>query len=1319
MSGAILSSVTLPNNQTWQFQYNTYGELTKITYPTGGYSRYDYAAFPGYVSNPDTGFAADFREITARYVCRAATGSCASEDVTTYSPSIDATKTNNQYMDVVSALGDRTRHQFSFLTSTDPYSNFYSTREVLLYRYQGQNTLLRTVQTDYNGLDIHGKTTNASLPIRDTTTLNDVTPNLITKTEWDYGTVADNISQKREYAYGVGAVGPLARRTDYTWLAVNPVNGQDYTSGSIHILNREASQVIRDSGGTIVAQTQYECDNYTSDSNHAPLQASGAIQHNSAFGTSYTARGNVTAVQRWRNTDSVWFTAYSQFDDAGNRLQSKDPAGHSTTFGYADSWGNAACTPVGGSGKAYVTSVTDALGHASTSTFNSCTGTRTSATNQNGKVTSFLYDLMDRLTQTSFPDGGQTSVSYNDVLPISATTTAKITSSMNIVSTTIGDGLGRTVESQLTSDPQGTTFTDINYDALGRTNQSYNPTRCSPPTGTCSEPTWGITTTQYDALNRVKKLIPPDGTTSTNNVTTSYSGNCTTVTDQAGKARESCSDSIGRLTQVFEDPGSSPHLNYETDYTYDPLGNLLTVNQKGNDPNSANWRTRIFTYNSLSQLLTANNPESGTITYTYDSNGNLATKVAPAPNQTGTTTVTTTLSYDALNRLTQKSYSDGTTPTVKYGFDAIAPPGCTLPTLTINNGIGKRTGMCDAVGAEAWSYDISAGTGWKTTDARTTNSVTKTSVLQVNLDGSEASLLYPGGRTITYTQSGAGRPLSAVDTANGVNYATASLYAPTGALSSFTNGSSIVSTLYYNNRLQPCRVSVKATGTAPSTCADTATGNILDFTYNFVDVSAHNNGNLAAITNNRFASARSQSFTYDTINRLATAKTTSTTGANCWDEAMGYDPWGNLLTIGRIGGYTCSNEELLNLTATSKNQVSGMSYDAAGNLLSDGVHSYTYDAEDRILTAAGVTYTYDGDGRRMKKSSGLLYWYGAGSDPLNETDLAGATSNAAFKEYIFFGGKRIARRDSTNSVSYYFADHLGTARVVANSSGAVLDDSDFYPFGGERIVTSSTGNTYKFTGKERDSESGLDNFGARYDSSNMGRFMSPDPNQAAGFDHLDDPQSWNGYAYVRNNPLNLTDQDGENYTICDANGNNCAHLNQKQYDEYLSSIKGTNTTVDSTGLIQVQNANGSLITVGQETYYDEKNADAAAHIAGGQLLINEFVKQVAIGVALGEVGRVIGWGLEAAAASKNAGPAVKVVINWAHKLTEIRPGHLPPPGTQQEIQGAVEGAVQSGQYTTSSNGVISGTTKIQGVEVGFRGKMVGDEMRISTVFTKR
>src|SRR5271163_4558444 len=140
-------------------------------------------------------------------------------------------------------------------------------------------------------------------------------------------------------------------------------------------------------------------------------------------------------------------------------------------------------------------------------------------------------------------------------------------------------------------------------------------------------------------------------------------------------------------------------------------------------------------------------------------------------------------------------------------------------------------------------------------------------------------------------------------------------------------------------------------------------------------------------------------------------------------------------------------------------------------------------------------------------------------------------SNNLKYDYFFFNGQRVGRADSSNSVTWYFADHLGSSRVVWST--VAQDDSDFYPFGGERVISSGTANTYKFTGKERDSESGLDNFGARYDSSSLGRFMSPDP---IGGQKID-PQTLNKYSYVRNNPINFTDPTGL-YTCKDDN-NQC------------------------------------------------------------------------------------------------------------------------------------------------------------------------------------
>jgi YD repeat-containing protein len=117
-----------------------------------------------------------------------------------------------------------------------------------------------------------------------------------------------------------------------------------------------------------------------------------------------------------------------------------------------------------------------------------------------------------------------------------------------------------------------------------------------------------------------------------------------------------------------------PAYSMRTLYTYDTLGNLLRVEQHGGSTDSTQWRVRTFTYNSLSQLLTATNPESGTISYTYDTEGNLLQKTSPAPNQTGTATQTVSYCYDELHRVTGKGYGAQScplsTPVVTYAYDS-------------------------------------------------------------------------------------------------------------------------------------------------------------------------------------------------------------------------------------------------------------------------------------------------------------------------------------------------------------------------------------------------------------------------------------------------------------------------------------------------------------------------------------------------------------------------------------------------------------------------------------------------------------------------
>ncbi len=229
-----------------------------------------------------------------------------------------------------------------------------------------------------------------------------------------------------------------------------------------------------------------------------------------------------------------------------------------------------------------------------------------------------------------------------------------------------------------------------------------------------------------------------------------------------------------------------------------------------------------------------------------------------------------------------------------------------------------------------------------------------------------------------------------------------------------------------------------------------------------------NNGNVRAIANLRDPS-RTQRFAYDELNRIAIARTDSTTGENAWGQSFSYDRWGNLFSV----TVTQGTAPMLSVTVDNKNRITnrGFTYDAAGNLTKDGngpgTYTYQWDGESRMKSVDnGSTgaYTYDGDGRRVKKASGKLYWYSIGGEVLTETDLSGNNPT----EYIFLNGKRMARGTPNGEINFYLADHLGSSRVVTDADGNILDDSDFYPFGGERVVQSSSGNTYRFTGKERD-----------------------------------------------------------------------------------------------------------------------------------------------------------------------------------------------------------------------------------------------------------
>jgi RHS repeat-associated protein len=1330
------SMLTLPNGQKYEFNWvnNSALEMQSIGLPSGGSIAYTYT--------PLTGGTAQIAQTPQSLAVHMGVNS---RTVNHDGSSATWTYTGGA---IVDPLGNSELHYFNQLfTPQGLGSSYFVETQVQYLSGNGSGaTPLRTENMTY-AFDVDPTSSKPVNPrvIQKTATLNDSaqTSKPVNQLQTDfesftynYNAIAtggevqvtggrSNPTEHREYDWGSGAPGPLLRRTDYTYLHnVNSV----YLN--LNIVDRPTSIITyAGSGTTPAAQTSNEYDVY----NHTGLpamQASGAVQHDSARSTSYTTRGNLTAVSKWRNTDGAWLTTTSQYDDAGNVIATLDPLGNETTFDYTDSWNNGACAP-SGEAKAYATKTTNALKQITTKTYNSCTGTLASTTDPNLQTTPITYDLMGRVALVSYPDGGSASSCYTDVggatctqsgPPYQLVTTTAIASasSLNKTQTIVYDGLGRLSQTQLNSDTPSTTYTLTEYDALGRKSQVYNPTRCSGITTNCGETTWGYTTYQYDPLDRLTSVTEQDGSVAQ----TLYDRACsatrnalgTTVIDEAGNKRSSCTDGLGRLvevdepgtavsgtpatgsvgisgseqgpvqapgcpvgnscpvydsgavtvsvngatiggagfssasdtassiaavlaesinnnpsspvtasangdtvalttiatgsatdyplsvsmshnTQFFPNPsftigasgstltggsGVSNEPTFVTLYNYDVLDNLLCVEQHGSAisgtgcsaaPSSdagSPYRVRRFSYDSLSHLLTSENPETnglaGQISYGYDADGNLVSKKALSPNQSTTasptTSVTTTYTYDPLNRLKTRSYTDGysgspSTPPVQYAYDGNVLAGCakTPPSLTDPYPIGRRTSMCDGSGtvpgsgSTSWSHDQ---VGRVKIDKRFIGSVAAKSVSYVyNLDGSTYSVATPDGRTVVYAPSGAGRPLSALD-GSGDNFVKSATYAPPGELQSLIDGGVIYRAFSYNSRLQPLQI-FYGTNTPPvltgSTCPSTV-GNIMHKVYAFNSGSS-DNGNVLSIAN-CLNTSRSQSFTYDPLNRITSGQSSGPQ----WGETYTIDAWGNLTNIAGISGKTYA-ETLNAYPATPANQlpVPSYGYDTAGNMTKNTPTAYIYDAENRLVWTSGIMgdtyerYIYDGDGNRVEKcvagtastacptsgTSGTLYWMGTGSAALDESDLSGNM----LEQYVFFNGTRVARRDvPTDAIHFYFSDHLGTHAVVENATGTAFEqDIDYYPFGGveEDYSTTQVPQHYKFTGKERDSESGLDMFGARYYGSSLGRFMTPDwaaEPEPVPYANLKDPQTLNLYGYVRNNPLSKTDPDGH----CDVDG---------------------------------------------------------------------------------------------------------------------------------------------------------------------------------------
>ena len=1176
----LVDNIQLPDNSTYKFTYEqtpslpasgactpkagtfqsycVTGRLASVTLPTGGKINYAY-------SGGNNGI---FGDGTVATLTRTVTDGGSWSGTWIYARS--QVSGSHWQTTVTAPTNDTTVIDFQEDNGTQ---NFYETQRQV---YQGSpsGTLYQTLTTCYNGNTSNCPTTAITLPITQQNTTNQLgsggTRALQVVKLNSYGLP----TEEDDYDFTTGTPSTILRKVVTTYASLS--NGIVSLPAQISICNPTTGTSANCNGtGTPVAQTLYYYDQF------APSSApSGTPQLSPITG----GRGNLTTVQRCTsvsacNTSNVQISM--TYDTAGQLQTIKDGNGNTTSFSYADSFftdngSNPAATyssPV--PTDAYLTKVTLPTNKTANYGYYYYSGQLAVSTDQNGNSSySHFQDILSRQTSTygptvPLPAGGSarpwvltaySSLSTQIDAYIGILDTAPSTScSICRHDQALVDGLGRTVHSYLVSDPEGKTTTDTAYDPNGRVQTISHPYRST------SDSTYGFEAPTYDVLGRTTKLTRPDGTYSQSFYGTSSvvanggagTQNCSSSTygtgypvlsiDESGRKHQIWVDALGRTIEGDE-PDSTGNLTSYTCYSHDYLSNILQILHGS--------QARAFAYDPLSRITSATIPElansSGqncSVSYSYDNNSNLQTRTAPAPNQTScvvntnsSTYVTTTYSYDTVNRLVKVSYSNASTSTVQYGYDGNSLSGCatTPPSLTDPNPNGLRTSMCDGSGATSWAHDAA---GRITTESRIISGVNKSISYAYNLDNTVAAVTYPGGKTVTYTVSNAERLTTAKDTASGTQFAMVASYAPFGALQGMITGQvsggfgGVTESHTYNNSLE-----------YTSTQATSSAGTALNLTLNH-NLAGGDNGTVTSITNN-VDNGRTQTFGYDPLNRISSTSSQATSGADCWGQTFAPDSLGNLNSITS----TKCNSTMLNLGVDANNHInnSGFGYDAAGNMTQDGSSGVTYyfDAENHMYKITGISggpycYFYDGNGVRVAKKSGAnsdctggtfskLSWRSISGDALAETDSTGSVTNTAYNEYVFFSGRRIASRNGSGTIFYYFTDQLGSTRTITTGNGTgqtpgqLCYDADFTPYGleiqhTERLQTTGCPPNYKFTGYERDSETDLDYAFARYYSPSLNRFYSTDPLGGS----IGSLQSHNAYSYVLNNPSNLTDPAGE------------------------------------------------------------------------------------------------------------------------------------------------------------------------------------------------
>ncbi len=567
----------------------------------------------------------------------------------------------------------------------------------------------------------------------------------------------------------------------------------------------------------------------------------------------------------------------------------------------------------------------------------------------------------------------------------------------------------------------------------------------------------------------------------------------TTISPQ-GNVTQLGYDGVDRLSRVTDAEGAIQ--NYHTDYAYDAASRIFqvvdalghvaeerayTANGRKRTVKDANGRITTHTYDEFDRLKRVTFPGGSFEEMTYDAAGHVIQKRTRAGHLI-------TFTYDSQHRLATKTAPGiGTT---QYSYDLA----------------GRVTDVTDTTGGIHYDYDT-AGRLLRVVHP-------DSSVVQYGYDalGRRTRLTYPDGYFVTYQYDNMNRLTDILE--SGTTLLAHYDYDPLSRRVSVTCGNGTSTSYAYEIDDDLLTVANQFSGGSES----------LSYTYDRV-------GNRTSL----ITPQRAEMYDYDPTYRLTNVATTPGSPA-----AVAYqlDPAGNRISVTEDSATTAYATNVLNQYTT----VGGVphTYDANGNLTSDGFRRLSYDSENRLISASTrrhkVTFSYDALGRRVSKlvvpvpPTERTLPVPSGHHPETKSitnyvhdldrviaEYDGNTGNL-LRRYVYGPGidEPIVLQTGGATYTYHF-DGLGSVTALTNAAGQVVEQYRYGAYG-QPVTVSSVGNPYLFTGRHFDVETGLYYHRARYYDPEIGRFVQVDPIGSLG--------GLNLYSYAQNNPINLLDPFG-------------------------------------------------------------------------------------------------------------------------------------------------------------------------------------------------